>query len=242
MESDESRNHVGLNCSLDDLIRKEVPRKPGSKRVFKKSNSQSNSSPKKNQIGHNKNHRRNIGRFQSNHGTKRYNSFQNGRNGREGPKRLPNERRNKDSKMRIELNMDNSVPDGDPELSNMNEREKMIKMISIIHNDKDFTMQILLNSSPIIIVNKITGVIQLNSFSCRSHIMLEIWNLLLKPLGLSLVDSSNNVEYTNWLITDGSCYMESFKDGMIVRGSGSRDTARNARFSILEQHIRQLTV
>ncbi|KAH8739677.1 hypothetical protein FG386_001234 [Cryptosporidium ryanae] len=241
MESGESRNHVGLNCSLDELIRKEVPNKPDSKRVLKRSNFQGNNSPKRKQTGQNRGYRRSVPGFQFNYITKSYSSH-NVRHNRERSNRVPNDRRNKDTKMRTELDMNNSIPAKDPGFSNISERERIIKMISIIHDDKDFTMQILLDSSPIIIVNKITGVIQLNSFSCRSHIMLEIWNLLLKPLGLSLVNSSSDVKFTNWLITDGSCYMESFKDGMIVRGSGSRDTARNARFSILEQHIRQLIV
>ncbi|KAH8584958.1 uncharacterized protein ELE39_000909 [Cryptosporidium sp. chipmunk genotype I] len=245
MEGGENKNHVGMNCSLDDLIRKEAPKKPNINKPIKKSMNRGKPVMKNRKIVYldrKFGNKRSNGLVQTPFGGSNTTGSYRGAYRKEGKSQSLHMRRKKDFQMRTELNANDSIPDKYCELSNLDERERIIKMIRLEHKDEDFTLQVLLDSNPIIIVNKITGVIKLNSFNCRTASMLDVWNLLLKPLGLSLQVVNMGGDCTNWSITDGSCYMENFKDGMIVRGSGSRDTARNARFSILEQHIRQLII
>ncbi|EAK88443.1 hypothetical protein [Cryptosporidium parvum Iowa II] len=245
MEGGENKNHVGMNCSLDDLIRKEAPKRPNVNKSIKKNTSRGKPVMKNKKMVRSERtfiSKRNNGSAQVSSGRNNASGLYRGTYKKEGKSQSLYMRRKKDFQMRTELNKNDNIPDKYCELSNLDERERIIKMIRLEHKDEDFTLQVLLDSNPIIIVNKITGVIKLNSFNCRTSSMLDVWNLLLKPLGLSLQVVNMGSDCTNWSITDGSCYMENFKDGMIVRGSGSRDTARNARFSILEQHIRQLII
>lgn len=245
MEGSENKSHVGMNCSLDELIRKEAPKKTNINKSITKNLGRGRSATKSKKTIHSD---RKFGSKRSNGSIHTYSgrgysdSLYRGTYKKEGKSQYLQMRRKKDFQMRTELNENDNVPDKYHEIFSVSERERIIKMIRLEHKDEDFTLQVLLNSNPIIIVNKITGVIKLNSFNCRTANMLDVWNLLLKPLGLSLQVVNIDGDCTNWSITDGSCYMENFRDGMIVRGSGSRDTARNARFSILEQHIRQLII
>lgn len=243
MEDSENKSHVGMNCSLDELIRKEAPKKPNVNRTITKNMGRGRSTMKSKKTNHSDRIFDSKRSSNSSHYGKGYSDcFYRDTYKKEGKSQYLHMRRKKDFHMRTELNKNDSMPDKYREIFNVDERERIIKMIRLEHKDEDFTLQVLLNSNPIIIVNKITGVIKLNSFNCRTANMLYVWNLLLKPLGLSLQVVNMDGDCTSWLITDGSCYMENFRDGMIVRGSGSRDTARNARFSILEQHIRQLII
>lgn len=245
MEGSESKNHVGMNCSLDDLIRKEAPKKPNANKSIKKNMNRGKPVMKNKKMVRSDRkfgNKRSNSSVQASSGIGNANGSQRSVYKKEGKSQSLHTRRKKNFQMRTELNTNDSTPNKYCELSNFDERERIIKMIRLEHKDEDFTLQVLLDSNPIIIVNKITGVIKLNSFNCRTSSMLDVWNLLLKPLGLSLQVVNMDNDCTNWSITDGCCYMENFKDGMIVRGSGSRDTARNARFSILEQHIRQLII
>ncbi|KAK9174342.1 hypothetical protein CmeUKMEL1_00455 [Cryptosporidium meleagridis] len=245
MEGGENKSHVGMNCSLDDLIRKEAPKRTNVSKSIKKNMNRGNPVMKNKKTvrsGKSFSSKRNSGSAQASSGRSNTSGLYRGTYKKEGKSQSSYMKGKRDFQMRTELNANDNIPDKYCELSNLDERDRIIKMIRLEHKDEDFTLQVLLDSNPIIIVNKITGVIKLNSFNCRTASMLDVWNLLLKPLGLSLQVVNMGGNCTNWSITDGSCYMENFKDGMIVRGSGSRDTARNARFSILEQHIRQLII
>ncbi|KAF7457691.1 hypothetical protein HWI79_1778 [Cryptosporidium felis] len=241
MESDGKESHAGMSCSLDDLIKKEAPKKQGVTRTLKRNAKKGRQLVKNRKTAHPE---RKINERRDSHSARPFPRGDTGdllifeRNKESRPRSLYNKR---NFHVRTELNTFDKIPGKYYELSGFDEREKIVKLISLEHNDEDFTLRVLFDSNPIIIVNKITGVIQLNSFNCRTSDMLDLWNLLLRPLGLSL-QVLNFDDCTKWSITDGSCYLENFRDGMIVRGSGSRDTARNARFSILEQHIRQLII
>ncbi|KAJ1610611.1 hypothetical protein OJ253_1077, partial [Cryptosporidium canis] len=238
MDGSENKNHVGMNCSLDELIKKEAPTKLNINKSIKRNNRGKYVANINKSIYSDRrmrNRRSNRSMNPSERGN--FNGLHKGIYKKDGITQSLHTRR-KDFQMRTELNENDNTPDKYNEIFSLDEHERIIKMIRLEHKDEDFTLQVLLNSNPIIVVNKITGVIKLNSFNCRTANMLNVWNLLLKPLGLSLQVVNIDGDCTNWSITDGSCYMENFRDGMIVRGSGSRDTARNARFSILEQHIR----
>ncbi|OII71504.1 hypothetical protein cand_032170 [Cryptosporidium andersoni] len=237
--TEERTNRKGnLNYSLDELIQLEAPRKQ--KQVpFKRNRNSSNQGRK---VSHN------------NFRGKRWNLKRNKmsyNNGIRSMRRyyfreVPNDNYQKESTKEVQnKGVDLNFQELDCfEVHKMNysvkseNLNKLFESVAMIHNNDESSLQITKNSHVIISVHEVTGVLQLDSHNDRSESMLNLWNLFLKPLGL-IVELDDN---GSWSLTDGSCYFEKFKDGMIVRGSGSRDISRGVRASILEQHIKQLLV